>query len=181
MIEVWKDIEGYEGLYQVSNLGNVRSLDRIVDYGHSKAYRKGKNLSGSYASGGYAQVQLNHNKKTKQELIHRLVAKAFIPNPNNLPCVNHKDENKRNNCVENLEWCTEKENINYGTRTVRRTKTVSVPVVMCDLDGAGIMEFDSVNEAARKIHSINIAGNITECCKGRRKTACGYKWKYKDS
>lgn len=116
--EIWKDIEGYEGIYQVSNLGNVRVLDRIVNSAiknNDKVKRKGQILK-QYNKRGYLQVTLTVSNKRKYFNVHRLVAQAFIPNPNNLPQVNHRDENPKNNCVNNLEWCSAKYNANYGTR-----------------------------------------------------------------
>lgn len=118
MQEIWKDIKHYEGLYQVSNLGNVKTLDKYVNSGiknNNKVKRKGKLLK-QYNKRGYLQVTLTHNNKRKYVGVHRLVAQAFIPNPNNLPQVNHKDEDPLNNHVENLEWCTAKYNCNYGNR-----------------------------------------------------------------
>ena len=118
MIEKWRDIPEYEGIYQVSNLGNVKVLDRVVNSAikHSdKVKRIGKTLK-QYNKNGYMQVTLTINTKRKYYNVHRLVAQAFIDNPQNLPQVNHKDENKLNNNVNNLEWCTAKYNCNYGSR-----------------------------------------------------------------
>jgi hypothetical protein len=113
MNEIWKDIQGYEGLYQVSNHGRVRSFAKDVD--------KGKFLKVEPQSGEckYTQIRLSKNGSCKAYYVHRLVACAFLPNPFNLPEVNHKDENKSNNRVDNLEWTTRKENANYGTRNKR--------------------------------------------------------------
>ena len=124
MIEEWRPIEGYEGLYEVSNTGRVRSLDRfIVDsLGHKRFY-KGKVLIPVKSNLGYLFVGLYCNEKNKRYLVHRLVAQAFIENPDNLPEINHKDEDKTNNSVENLEWCTAKYNLSYGTRNIRRRET----------------------------------------------------------
>lgn len=121
MKEIWKDVKNYEGLYQVSNLGNVKVLDRIVNSAiknNTKVKRKGRMLK-QYIKQGYPQVTLTLNNKRKYCNVHRLVAEAFIPNPNNLPQINHIDENKLNNNVDNLEWCTAKYNCNYGTRNSR--------------------------------------------------------------
>ena len=109
MKEIWKDIEGYEGRYKVSNKGRVydNKLDKFI----------------GYESLGYMCVALCKDKKQKKCRVHRLVAQAFIPNPDNLPVINHKDENKTNNCVENLEWCTVKYNTNYGTSIQRQKET----------------------------------------------------------
>lgn len=119
MQEIWKDIKNYEGLYQVSNLGNVRSLNRIVSCNiknNNKAIKKGKILKPNKKRNGYLQVCLLNKQKRKYCNIHRLVAETFIPNLNHLSQVNHIDENKDNNCVDNLEWCSPKYNCNFGTR-----------------------------------------------------------------
>lgn len=121
MEEIWKDIEGYEGFYQVSNKGRIRSLDRIVKSDtRSSQFLKGsiKSLIQNKST-NYITVSLTKFGKTKSFYVHRLVAKAFIPNQDNLPQVNHKDESRTNNCVENLEWCDSKYNNNYGTKVDR--------------------------------------------------------------
>lgn len=125
MIEEWRKIVGYEGLYEVSSLGRVRSLDRYVKTCY-EAYKlqKGKILNPGKNTNGYLQVVLHCNGKYKKCLVHRLVSQAFLPNPDNLPEVNHKDEDKTNNRVENLEWCTAKYNLSYGTRNIRRRDTL---------------------------------------------------------
>lgn len=115
--EIWLPIEGYGGLYQVSNYGRVKSLDYNRTK-QEKILRQGKNKY------GYLMVVLYKEGKGKTIKIHRLVAQAFIPNPNNYPCVNHKDECKTNNCVDNLEWCTQKYNIKYGTCQQRRVANI---------------------------------------------------------
>ena len=107
-IEIWKDVKGYESLYQVSNLGRIRSIKNGIKI--KKQYER---------PNGYMQVCLCQNGKITTYKTHRLVAEAFIPNINNLPEVNHKDENKINNCVDNLEWCTSSYNKNYGTRNTK--------------------------------------------------------------
>ena len=124
MIEEWRPVVGYEGLYEVSNTGIVRSVDRYVKTCY-EAYKlhKGKILSPGKSKLGYLQVSLCNNGKIHQIKIHRLVAQAFLPNPDNLPEVNHRDENPGNNNVDNLEWCTRKYNVNYGTRNIRAKET----------------------------------------------------------
>ena len=118
--EVWKDVVGYEGLYQVSNYGNVKMLGRIAeDTGKGgtprKRYFKPRMMKLQLNKQGYWTVGLQKNGRGKTHLVSRIVAEAFIPNPDNLPCVNHKDEDSKNNYVENLEWCTRAYNNSYGT------------------------------------------------------------------
>ena len=113
MIEEWRPIVGYEGLYEVSNTGQVRSLDR---YDNRNCFRKGKVLSPGKNTKGYLFVILTCNGKRKTINVHRLVTEAFLPNPDNLPEINHKDEDKTNNSVDNLEYCDRSYNINYGSR-----------------------------------------------------------------
>ena len=120
MKEIWKDIKGYEGLYQISNYGEVKSLEKKAGF----STRKEKILKQHLDKDGYVKVYLCKNNKVKFLSVHRLIAEAFIPNPNNFPQINHKDENKQNNKIENLEWCTCKYNINYGTRTKRQKETI---------------------------------------------------------
>ena len=124
MIEEWRPIEGYEGLYEVSNTGQVRSLDRYVK-GKGESYRlqKGKMLSPIKDTGDYLKVNLSCNGKNKMFFVHRLAAQAFLLNPDNLPEINHKDEDKSNNRVDNLEFCDRKYNVNYGTAKIRSRNT----------------------------------------------------------
>ena len=120
--EIWRPIVGYEGLYEVSSYGRVRSLDRYVK-GKSYRLHKGKVLSPGKNSRGYLSIVLSYNGKHKVITVHRLVAEAFLPNPDNLPEINHKDEDKTNNRVDNLEFCDHKYNVNYGTRKDRARDT----------------------------------------------------------
>ena len=172
MKETWKDIEGYEGLYQVSNLGKVRSL------------RKNIILKNQITSNGYEMVVLSINNIHKYFLIHRLVANAFILNPDNLPQVNHKDENKTNNCVDNLEWCTPKYNYNYGTINIRKSqkqlndKNKSKIVLQYSLDGTFIKEWKSTRDVQRNLGFCQ--SDISKCCRNIIKTVHSYIWKYKN-
>lgn len=110
MQEIWKDVKGYEGLYQVSNLGRVKSI-QYFNHKNNKAYTRNRLLKPIINEKGYARVDLFKNKKSKRVRIHRLVAETFIPNMYNLPEINHIDGNKQNNCIDNLEWCTHKHNM----------------------------------------------------------------------
>ena len=173
--EIWKDIPNYEGLYQVSNLGNVRSLNHYASNGIKDIIYKGKILNqNKHYKNDYMSVILSNNGKYKRFLVHRLVASAFIPNNDNLPCINHKDENKTNNKVENLEWCTHKYNNNYG----KNTKKLCKFVIQYDLDNNFIKEYYSANEASRQT-GINTS-NICKCCRGERKKTKGFIFKYKE-
>lgn len=168
MREVWKDIKGYEGLYQISNLGRVKSLSRIVVFRGRERLQKETILREATSRKGYSLVSLQKEGTAKTQKVHRLVAKAFIPNQQNYPQVNHKDENKKNNCVDNLEWCDCKYNNNYGLRTSK----ISKKVLQIE---TGII-YPSVSEAHRKT-KIDTA-NISGVCLGKIKTAGGYHWKY---
>ena len=119
--EIWKDIKGYEGLYQISNKGRVYSIPRSINKSDGKTqFVRGRILKPYIKQNKYLEADLCTEGKVKRYLIHRLVAEAFIPNPNNLPEVNHKNEVKTDNNVENLEWCTPKYNTNYGTGRQRQ-------------------------------------------------------------
>ena len=124
MIEEWRDIEGYEGLYQVSNLGRVKSLARVVIRSDGKPNTVNEKILKYGMNRGYCAVVLCKDGKKKMYKVHRLVAMAFLRNPHNLPEVNHKDEDKKNNCVDNLEWCTSLYNINYGSHNERVTNII---------------------------------------------------------
>ena len=164
MDEIWRDIEGYEGLYQISNKGHVKSL-----------YKSSERILKSYDNGkGYLKVHLFKNTAFQSIYIHRLVAETFIPNLENKPEVNHKDENKLNNCVENLEWMTTKENSNYGTRNER----ISRKILQYSKSGDFIREWSGAHGVERVLGIDN--SSITKCCKGKRKSSGGFVWKYKE-
>lgn len=179
--EIWKDIKGYEGLYQVSNLGRIKSLERTIK--HKTCYGgiyhvKGKILKPKIEKDGYYRIGLRKNKIKKFYRISRLVGETFIPNPNNYPIINHKDENKLNNSADNLEWCTQKYNVNYGDGINKRKNKVSVKINQYDLDGNYIKTWNSIKDAVRYY---NDNTQICQCCKGKRNTSCGYKWEYADN
>ena len=172
--EIWRtavyDGVVYEGLYQVSNFGRILSLN------YNKTGRA--ELMKPFDNGcGYLRVHLSKNGKIDNCMVHRLVAEVFLPNPENLPEVNHIDENKENNRVDNLEWKSHKDNCNHGTRNERSAKTRSKPVLQFTLDGEFIREWPSTMECKR--NGFN-QGYVAACCRGERKSAYGYIWKYKE-
>ena len=150
-----KDIKGYEGLYAITSCGKVWS------------YRSKKFLKLLHRGNGYLSVNLYKDGKMVSYSIHRLVAEAYIPNPENKPQVGHLDENPSHNWINNLEWCFAKENCNYGTHN----KKLGKAVYCVELNKI----FDTASEAAREL---NICNHISECCAGKRKTAGGYHWEY---
>lgn len=177
--EEWRDVQEYEGLYQVSNLGRVKSLDRLVTKNDGiQLILKGKILKPNIDKGNYLSVMLSKNGVTKRMKIHRLVAIAFIPNPNNYPEVNHKKEfNKDKNNVNNLEWCTSKYNANYGTRNERSAKTKGLAKIVYQhsLEGVFIKKWDSTNQCSKYGF---FSSNVSSCCRGKIKRYKGYIWSY---
>ena len=176
--EIWKtaiyDDVVYEGLYQVSNLGNILSLN-YRNTGRAELMNPWEDKD------GYLKIGLRKNRKTDFILVHRLVAQTFLPNPDNYPQVNHKDENKANNRVENLEWCDGKYNHNYGTINQRISKAntngkLSKPVLQLSLTGELIREYPSANECGR--NGFERSG-VIRCCNGKQKTHKGFKFMYK--
>lgn len=192
MKEIWKDINGYEGIYQVSNLGKVKSISREVKHKglfgnkeicHIKEKILSQNTDGKR---GYLKVSLIKNGKTKHYFVHRLVAMAFIENTHNKEQVNHINGIKTDNTVKNLEWCTNKENLQHswkkGLRSIDKSYYKgkehhnSLGVKQYDKQGIFIKEWYCINDAMK---SLNKRGSgISRCCKGQNKTAYGYKWKY---
>lgn len=181
--EEWKDIQGFEGFYQVSNLGHIRSVDRFVKSHHGKRIAKGKMLSPSKSKQtGYSQIHLYKFGSVYRYNVHSLVAKAFIPQ-NGKPYVNHKDGQKENNSADNLEWVTNAENHyhavrigankNYGANNYKART-----VLQLDKDGNVVKKWECIKDAERVlgIH----APNILKCCNGKRKTTGGFIWKYEE-
>lgn len=174
-IEVWRDIPEYEGLYQVSNFGNVKSLH----FGKEKLLKLQKNNK------GYLYVNLYNNKYSKRFLIHRLVAKCFLEAIEGKDIVNHKDQNPLNNNVDNLEFCTYQYNATYNNAHIKRgEKTKGRPnykrrksVLQYSLEGEFIKEWESGKIAGETLNINNT--NITQCCKGNRKSSGDFIWKYK--
>lgn len=209
--ENWKPIKGYEDLYEVSNMGRVRSVDRCVAYKHygglTISKKQGRYLTPQVGkSNPYAYVMLCKNGIKKRLRLHRVVADAFVPNPNKYPVVNHKDENHTNNCAENLEWCTILYNNNYGMRTQRGAKTQMMkypkgveherlarfratmkerkracaerPIYLCDKEGNIIKEYRSAIEAGKELGLW--PQNIRNVLYGRYKHTGGYYFKRAD-
>lgn len=177
--ETWRDIPEFEGLYQVSNIGNVRSVDRCLpDKNGRYVSHKGKILA-PQQNDGYVYVMLSKDGKQYSCKVHRLVAMAFIPNRENLPYINHKDENKSNNCVDNLEWCSKAYNDRYGatperTRLMNRLKN-GKPVAMFDKHGNFIRIYECVNDAKKDGFQ---NGPIISCCKKECNHAYGFVFRY---
>lgn len=184
---VRKPVVGHEGYYEVDQLGRVFSLDRVVTVvDGNRTYEKllsGKRMKQYMHDKGYKTVSLTRDGKTKLMFVHRIVAEAFLPNPDNLPMVNHKDEDKTNNFLENLEWCTAKYNSNYGTGIKRHAKKLRgresekrKAVIQRGLDGSFMDWHESVAKAAEKMNGSTSA--ISAACLGKRKTAYGYRWEH---
>ena len=184
--EVWKDIAGYEGFYKVSDKGNVYSVERIDSRGRRIG---GIILKPRYARDGYIQAGLCKNGMRKYKYVHRLVSEAFIPNPESLPEINHIDEVKDNNNVENLEWCTREHNLNHGTRTERAVQAQSKKVRAVNIKTGEVIRFKSTSEAGRKGYN---KGGVSAACRGYYKDGrtgkligggCiyrGHRWYYEE-
>lgn len=161
--EIFAPVVGYEGLYKISNYGRIYSI------------QKRKYLRPKSNGRGYLQIELTKEKNHKMHYVHRLVAEAFIENPDNLPQVNHKDENKKNNATENLEWCSAKHNLSYGTRIKRIANKNKKPILQIGPDGNIIRRFDGLADAERCGYNHS---NVSNCCSGKLKLAYGYKWRF---
>lgn len=190
-MEIWKNIEGYEGYYQVSNLGRVKSLPRGKQWPYRQTHN---NIRKQHIKNGYLQVNLSKDNKVKWVGVHRLVAMAFIPNPNNHPQVNHIDECKTNNVVTNLEWCTQSQNQMHGTARQRQSETRhrndpdrtvwkaagmknAKRVAMCDKKTDNVLRtFASMTEAAMST-GVNIC-TISNQCNGKIKSRRKHYWRY---
>ena len=167
MQEIWKDVPNFEGIYQVSNLGNVKSLSRCIIHRGNVSHINEKIMKPFINRGGYKCIKLSKNQKYYPIKVHRLVALAFIPNPNNYEFVNHKDENKQNNIVSNLEWCTKKYNNEYGSKALWKRK-----VYKYDLSGTFLDSYESVVDAS-KANKIPVS-SIRSTCNGSRITTHGF-------
>ena len=166
MEEIWKDVVGYEGLYQVSNLGKIRSTRC--------------ELRQQVSNRGYFTVNLYKERKQRRKTVHRIVAEAFIPNPLSHSQINHIDENKKNNSVSNLEWCSPSENnLKYHQNhpgSKRRGKRKGKKVLQISLNGNVVREWDNARQVF--IETGMSDWSVSQCCRGVWKTAYGYKWQY---
>lgn len=187
--EIWKDISTHKGLYQVSSFGRVRSLDRCVISAPSRRFPfgieqnyKGKILQPLLGTNGYLHVTLSKTNtvtKRKKYSIHRLVLAQFSENTNNYDCVNHKDENRLNNHIDNLEWCDHKYNSNYGNCIIKSATSRGIAVDQYTLDGTYVQSYISLRRAAQSISKQAQGSEIRKACTGKYKKCYGYKWKFK--
>lgn len=185
-LEIWKPVVGYEGLYEVSNIGRVKSLERYVNDRGGFKLLKERILKEVQSRSGHLKVKLSKNSMSKLYFTHRLVAQAFIPNPDNLPVINHKDEDPINNRVENLEWCTVAYNNRYGTvrqrqaekAHLRKHPTQYKKVYQYTKSGELIKEWESICSIQNDLGYNR--GNISACClrKPHYHTAYGYVWRF---
>lgn len=192
MKEEWKPVVGWESTHKVSNLGRVKSIHRTIICSDGRKIEYPEYELKQHEWCGYMKVHLNCGKKRKWEYVHRIVGQAFLDNPDNLPCINHKDYNRSNNIADNLEFCTYKYNNDYSNSTQkmleasRKVKSwekavpksveiTSKPVLQFTLDGRFVAEYPSTQEAARQTG----AKHICCVCNGKRKSAAGYIWRYK--
>lgn len=183
--EIWKPIMGYEGIYEVSNLGRVRSLDRIVMKPHPKSkvpteyHKKGTIIKQASYPNGYLTICLKANGNKENCLVHRLVGKAFVPGYFDGADINHKNENVKDNRAENLEWCTRSYNLQYNGRAKRVGIVQGKAVEQWTLDGNLVKTFETIRQAEAEtgIHRQSISGSCRQ--KYGCKTAGGYRWKYK--
>lgn len=182
MEEIWRPIPDYEGIYEVSNLGRIKSLERTKKSRNGTVQKVAEKIRAlSYGTKGdsYAYVVLSKNGKNKTFLVHRIVAQVFLENPNDLPIINHKDENKRNDSVDNLEWCDYSYNNTYRNIHLKRDlSNVCRKIIQYDLDMNEIKRWDSVVSVEKELNLKS--ENILKCCKGDRIHCGGFKWRYYD-
>lgn len=190
MEEMWVPVIGYEGFYEVSDKGNVRSVDRLCNSKTAGSYKRcvGKVLRQITTKNGYKRVNLSVNQKRKTVFVHRLVAEAFVPNPNHHTIVNHKDENPSNNCADNLEWCTYLYNANYGSRnqkgSINRQNKGCRAVIGENSETGDVVKFKSLGDADRhgfdKYCIWSVINKYPQTHGGVLKTYRGYKWRYEN-
>ena len=176
MEEIWRDVKGYEGLYQVSNFGRVKSLRRLTRCKNDSYGIVKERILKTSLHNGYRIVSFLKDNKRKTFSVHRLVAIAFIANPDNLPQINHKDEIKSNSIANNLEWCTHKYNCNYGSFQKNKAKSNSKKTYKTSIDGEILGVYDSLKEAATA--NAERSGSVSNCIGGRLKTLHGFLYKH---
>lgn len=186
--EIWKDIPDYEGLYQISNLGRVKSLKRFVNGKVNNCHPvKERILKTPIGSAGYKKCDLSKNGKINTVNVHRIMAILFIPNPFNLTQINHKDSDRANNNLSNLEWVSPSYNVQHGWNNGRISSQLgkfgslshcAKPVIQYTKENVFVAEFGSIIEAAKSVGGYIIS--ISLCCRNKRKTSKGFKWKYKN-
>lgn len=183
MDEIWKDIAGFENMYQVSNLGRVKSLPRpkpvtVFNKARIKIMTKERIIGGSSEKDGYIQINLRKNGKIKKCRIHRLVAEAFLPHIEGCDVVNHKNGIKNDNRLSNLEWCTGKQNVHHAMYVLKKNwwKCHEKTVEQYSLEGVFIKRYPSLTKAAKSV-GIHYQ-SLYNCCIGRSKTSGGYVWRF---
>jgi hypothetical protein len=170
MVEAWMPVTGFESLYEVSDSGRVRSLQRKTT--------SGRILKPTADKDGYLKVSLSKNNRKETKFVHRLVAAAFVDNPSGLTIVNHKDENKQNNRADNLEYCTIQYNSTYNDVHRRRGAAQRKAIIQYDNEGRIVAIWTGRVEIEQRLGVRG--GNITSACRGKRKTAYGFRWRYAD-
>ena len=177
MVEIWLPVKHYEGLYEISNLGRVKSVKRYRSGVNGKPVLVNERIVRQHKNScGYMLVGLSKSGVQKQYLVHRLVAEMFIPNPNNYLEINHIDENKTNNCSRNIEWCSRSYNKHYNKNALKAGTKLKKAVLQYSLDGIYITEYDSVKQAIRQTG----ISHISECCNFKLSSSGGYIWRFKD-
>lgn len=171
--EIWKPIEGYEGIYEISNLGRVKSLARLDTIGRRIRERIMKCQPNK---DGYLNITLKNENGKKTYLLHRLVAMHFVENPHGYDEINHIDVDPANPKASNLEWCTREYNVNYADAIEKTIKANQKKVIQLSKDNRYIKTHESIKDAAKEVKIPD--SNITACCKGKRPSAGGFKWKY---
>lgn len=187
MEEIWKDVAGYENIYQISNFGRVKSIDRLANHVNGMRFVSGRILKPNTCQ-SYLNVSLSKNGKMKRFTIHRLVAVAFISNPNNLPQINHIDGDKLNNNFANLEWCSASDNQKHAYKIKLKKSAnlgkfgkehhLSRAISQYDIYGNLVNKFFSTREANRE--TLINQGSIAACARGERRTAGGFIWQYEE-